>query len=381
MKQGTLFSFFAKKPEAPTNTDFEEAEKKPTMNATTGSSSPHSNKSKASSPAMISTDKINDRKKSKPKKQPDPELQIGSQLEIFWPDDKTWYKAVVREQRGGRTSVEYEDDGTEEWVRLNDEQWRAVPTKGSAPKRRRILEPESESDEEMEFDDASDDESAFEEPENNGDDDDEEDEENWIVPDDEEEVEAPKKKKKSALVVKPHPTSSSTPASKRRPVSVTTVSSTASVSASSITTPKARHGSAPFVTPPSACSPSAPTGTFNPHVAETPLPFTDKALNAAGAHVHNHLNFLRNPVDAAGRPPTHADYDPRTLRIVQADWKKIMQKPMTDAVLQWWDLKSQYFDTVLLFKTGKFYEMFHMDADVGVRVCGKLRMVNTVGRC
>lgn len=29
---------------------------------------------------------------------------------------------------------------------------------------------------------------------------------------------------------------------------------------------------------------------------------------------------------------------------------------MTDAVQQWWDLKSQYFDTVLLFKTGKMIE-------------------------
>lgn len=36
--------------------------------------------------------------------------------------------------------------------------------------------------------------------------------------------------------------------------------------------------------------------------------------------------------------------------------------------LQWWDLKARYFDTVLLFKTGKFYELFHMDADLGVSV-------------
>eukprot|EP00977_Amphora_coffeiformis_P005098 scaffold1071_cov166-Amphora_coffeaeformis.AAC.6 len=369
MKQGTLFSFFAKKPEASTNADAKE-KKKPTMTAT-GAPPSSSNKKSASSPAITSTANTNSNN-SEPSKQPDPELRIGSQLEIFWPDDKTWYKAVVREQRGGRTSVEYEDDGTEEWIRLSNEQWRTVPTKESAPKRRRILEPESESEEEMEFDDAADDESAFEEPENNDEEEEDEDEENWIVPDDyddeeDEEEEAPKKKKKAsktpAVVVKRHPTSSSTPANKTRPVSVTSVLSTTS----SMTTPKTRHGSASFVTPPSACSPSAPTGTFNPHVSETPLPFVDKALNVAGAHVHNHLNFLRNPVDAAGRPPTHADYDPRTLRVVEADWKRIMQKPMTDAVLQWWELKSQYFDTVLLFKTGKFYEMFHMDADVGVR--------------
>lgn len=29
-------------------------------------------------------------------------------------------------------------------------------------------------------------------------------------------------------------------------------------------------------------------------------------------------------------------------------------------------MKTQYFDTVLFFKIGKFYEMFHMDAAIGV---------------
>jgi DNA mismatch repair protein MSH6 len=31
-----------------------------------------------------------------------------------------------------------------------------------------------------------------------------------------------------------------------------------------------------------------------------------------------------------------------------------------------WQFKSHYYDTVLFFKVGKFYEMFHMDAVVGV---------------
>ena len=34
---------------------------------------------------------------------------------------------------------------------------------------------------------------------------------------------------------------------------------------------------------------------------------------------------------------------------------------------QWWTLKSQYFDTVLFFKVGKFYELYHMDAVLGVK--------------
>lgn len=37
---------------------------------------------------------------------------------------------------------------------------------------------------------------------------------------------------------------------------------------------------------------------------------------------------------------------------------------------QWWELKSDHFDCVLFFKVGKFYELYHMDADVGVRELG-----------
>lgn len=37
---------------------------------------------------------------------------------------------------------------------------------------------------------------------------------------------------------------------------------------------------------------------------------------------------------------------------------------------QWWEIKSEYYDTVLFFKVGKFYELYHMDADVGVAELG-----------
>lgn len=37
---------------------------------------------------------------------------------------------------------------------------------------------------------------------------------------------------------------------------------------------------------------------------------------------------------------------------------------------QWWQIKSQNFDSILFFKVGKFYELYHMDADVGVTELG-----------
>lgn len=37
---------------------------------------------------------------------------------------------------------------------------------------------------------------------------------------------------------------------------------------------------------------------------------------------------------------------------------------------QWWILKSKHFDSVLFFKVGKFYELYHMDAVIGVNHLG-----------
>jgi DNA mismatch repair protein MSH6 len=80
--------------------------------------------------------------------------------------------------------------------------------------------------------------------------------------------------------------------------------------------------------------------------------FVRDAVNPAGSHVHNHLRFLQNPKDAKGRQRGDDEYDPRSLTVVEKEWEKVCGSKMTNAVVQWWDLKKQYFDTVLLFKTG-----------------------------
>ncbi|GLC55756.1 hypothetical protein PLESTB_001025500 [Pleodorina starrii] len=71
--------------------------------------------------------------------------------------------------------------------------------------------------------------------------------------------------------------------------------------------------------------------------------------------------------DANGRRPDHADYDPRTLYIPPS-WFKDFK--VSEGQQQWWNFKAHNFDSVLLFKMGKFYEMFEMDAYVGVEVLG-----------
>lgn len=46
-----------------------------------------------------------------------------------------------------------------------------------------------------------------------------------------------------------------------------------------------------------------------------------------------------------------------------------------------WALKAQFFDTILFFKVGKFYEMYHMDAVIGVENLGLAYMKGKYAHC
>lgn len=60
-------------------------------------------------------------------------------------------------------------------------------------------------------------------------------------------------------------------------------------------------------------------------------------------------------------------YDPTTLYI-PPDWFKANK--VSEGQRQWWEFKAAHWDSVLLFKMGKFYEMFEMDAHVGAECLG-----------
>ncbi|KAH8396852.1 hypothetical protein KR215_005308 [Drosophila sulfurigaster] len=82
---------------------------------------------------------------------------------------------------------------------------------------------------------------------------------------------------------------------------------------------------------------------------------------------HQKLEFLQPEKikDKAGRRPDHPDYDKSTLHVPE----KFLNS-LSPGVRQWWVLKSDNFDCVLFFKVGKFYELYHGDADVGVNELG-----------
>ncbi|CRK89947.1 CLUMA_CG003676, isoform A [Clunio marinus] len=83
--------------------------------------------------------------------------------------------------------------------------------------------------------------------------------------------------------------------------------------------------------------------------------------------VHEELPFLQPDKirDKNKNRPNHPDYDPRTVYVPQDFIEK-----QTPAMAQWWTLKSGHFDCIFFFKVGKFYELYHHDAIVGVKELG-----------
>jgi DNA mismatch repair protein MSH6 len=59
-------------------------------------------------------------------------------------------------------------------------------------------------------------------------------------------------------------------------------------------------------------------------------------------------------------PPGHPDYDPRTIYIPPGAWNKF--SPFEK---QYWEIKQKFWDTIVFFKKGKFYELYENDATVG----------------
>ncbi|KAJ6017837.1 DNA mismatch repair protein msh6 [Penicillium sp. IBT 35674x] len=70
--------------------------------------------------------------------------------------------------------------------------------------------------------------------------------------------------------------------------------------------------------------------------------------------------WLANIKDIDGNPQGHPDYDPRTIYIPPLAWSKF--SPFEK---QYWEIKQKFWDTVVFFKKGKFYELYENDATIG----------------
>ncbi|XP_043838007.1 DNA mismatch repair protein Msh6 isoform X2 [Dromiciops gliroides] len=86
---------------------------------------------------------------------------------------------------------------------------------------------------------------------------------------------------------------------------------------------------------------------------------------------HETLEWLKEGKrrDACRRRPDHMDYDPNTLHVPED-----FLNTCTPGMRRWWQIKSQNFDLVIFYKVGKFYELYHMDAIIGVNELGLVFM-------
>jgi DNA mismatch repair protein MSH6 len=81
------------------------------------------------------------------------------------------------------------------------------------------------------------------------------------------------------------------------------------------------------------------------------------------AHVtepENRYPWLAHILDADRNPTDHPDYDPRSIFIPPMAWSKF--SPFEK---QYWEIKQKFWDTIVFFKKGKFYELYEKDATIG----------------
>lgn len=86
-------------------------------------------------------------------------------------------------------------------------------------------------------------------------------------------------------------------------------------------------------------------------------------IKDAPQHPHLTYDFLYTPkrLDILQRKPDDPDFDDKTLYVPEQ-----FLNSQTPAMRQWWTIKQRNMDAILFFKMGKFYELFHEDAVVGV---------------
>ncbi|KAF2161698.1 hypothetical protein M409DRAFT_27757 [Zasmidium cellare ATCC 36951] len=109
--------------------------------------------------------------------------------------------------------------------------------------------------------------------------------------------------------------------------------------------------------------PEAPLSTdpYKPPPSRKPTS-TDSQKKQKAHHTDpsERYTWLASIQDADRHAPDHPDYDPRTLYIPPMAWNKF--SPFEK---QYWEIKSKFWDTIVFFKKGKFYELYENDATVG----------------
>ncbi|EEH39444.2 hypothetical protein PAAG_08713 [Paracoccidioides lutzii Pb01] len=98
----------------------------------------------------------------------------------------------------------------------------------------------------------------------------------------------------------------------------------------------------------------------SPPVQNEGIQRENKKAKAHMSEPEHRYPWLANITDIDRNPPGHPDYDPRTIYIPPLAWTKF--SPFEK---QYWEIKQKFWDTVVFFKKGKFYELYENDATIG----------------
>ena len=339
-------------------------------------------------------------------------VQIGDRLSIFWPNDDEWYpgnrffkcRSLLKlnlsstciigivsdfDAFKNQHTIKY-DDGQVEKVTLSNEKYKVLQmtskaektkstnettTTAAAKRTRRVVGDDDEDEDETALDvhakkvlSYGDEEEEWDgEDSKSGvsasasaysDEDDDEDSASSEDEDDDSSESAPKKRKASSKpssrATKHRVTATVRPVGAKKPQAATP-SSVATLPATPATGTKAKSSA---LTTPLSVDESASSYPASAEDSEVDGVFS------AGHHEHDSWDFLKpnHRKDKNGRRPDHPEYNPRTLYVPPANLAA-----QTPAMKQWFDFKQDNMDTVLFFKVGKFYELFHMDSDTGVK--------------
>ncbi|CAK1354615.1 unnamed protein product [Cercospora beticola] len=235
--------------------------------------------------------------------------------------------------RKAKKQVNYAESDDED-----DEPFRPLSGNGRAAKRRRISVKDDESDDEFGLDNAT--QAAMVESDDDMDD--------FVVDDDLEDDAKPTKAKKKAPVKSSVKSTSGDSSRKPSPPPLTLEESEEIPTTSTATQwaydPDAPPSTEPRKLPPKKKSTSDATKKQKAHVTDPSERYT----------------WLAEIHDADRNPPDHPDYDPRTIYIPPMAWSKFSAFEK-----QYWEIKQKFWDTIVFFKKGKFYELYENDATVG----------------
>jgi DNA mismatch repair protein MSH6 len=97
------------------------------------------------------------------------------------------------------------------------------------------------------------------------------------------------------------------------------------------------------------------------NLAELPKSISKKPKEKAHkSEPEDRYPWLANIQDMDRNKPGDPNYDPRTVYIPPLAWTKFSAFEK-----QYWEIKQKFWDTIVFFKKGKFYELYENDATIG----------------